>query len=356
MKKKIGIMTMHRVINYGSFLQAFALKNILEELGHEVQFVDYKSEKSFFEPNHITFVNKVVRNINIFEYLRRKYITQKFRYKYSAEYLKLLNVDIENYNPDIDALVIGSDEVFNCLQDYPVGYSTELFGKNYENMDVISYAASFGHTTLEELKNYNLDLEIGEMLKKFKRISVRDKNSYQIIYSLTGREPFIHLDPVLISSFDKYLTNTVKLKNYIIVYAYPGRLTKNEEKFIKKFARKNGKKIVCLGLYQKIADHNLVVSPFEVLEYIKKADYVITDTFHGSIFSMKMQTKFCTIIRESNKNKLQYLLEKMKHEKQIVSSLEDIEKIYNEEIDFTNSNAIMESEKINAIDYLKKYL
>ena len=90
-----------------------------------------------------------------------------------------------------------------------------------------------------------------------------------------------------------------------------------------------------------------------VLSYIKNADFIITDTFHGSVFSIKMNTKFCTIIRKSNYNKLYYLLRKLEHTKQIVSNVDDIEQIYNKEIDFKNSNSILDLERTKTIDYLK---
>lgn len=356
MKKKIGIISMQRIVNYGSFLQAFGLMKIIENLGYDVQFVDYKYEKSIAKLENKSFFKKVAENINIYDFVKKKLIINKFRTKYKSDYLQLLNITKENYNPDIDALVIGSDEVFNCMQDYPVGYSRELFGKNYENVDVISYAASFGHTTLEQLMKHGIDGEVGELLSRFKNISVRDENSYKIVDSLTDKTPLFHLDPALIFSYDKYLTNNVNLRNYIVVYAYTGRLTKAEEKYIKKFAKTNGKKIVCLGMYQKIADYNLVVSPFEVLEYIKKADYVITDTFHGTIFSIINHSKFCTIIRKSNKNKLTYLLDKLQQKSRMVNTIGDIAKLYKEDVDYKKTDLILSAEKKKTEKYLKENL
>lgn len=357
LKKKVGILGMQRIVNYGSFLQAFGLKKTIEELGFDVQFVDYKYEKNIVEVfKEKSFIQKVFQNINVLKFLEKKVVFHKFKEKYNSEYLKLLGVLGENYNPDIDALVIGSDEVFNCMQGYPVGYSRELFGKNYEDIDVISYAASFGHAKLEELERFGVNKEIGTMLNKFKSVSVRDENSYDIVRNLTGKESLIHFDPVLISSYDEYITNNVNMKDYIVLYAYTGRLSKDEEKYIKKFAKTNGKKIVSLGMYQKIADYNLVVTPFEVLEYVKKADYVITDTFHGTIFSVINHAKFCTIIRESNKNKLGYLLEELKLKSRMVDTLDDISKLYGEDVDYTETDAIIDLEKERTRKYLKNQL
>ena len=90
--------------------------------------------------------------------------------------------DEMNYNPTVDCLVIGSDEVFNCIQkNSNVGYSPELFGKNNHAKKLITYAASFGNTTLEKLEKYKKANEVGALLKKFDAISVRDANSGTIV-------------------------------------------------------------------------------------------------------------------------------------------------------------------------------
>ena len=93
-----------------------------------------------------------------------------------------------------------------------------------------------------------------------------------------------------------------------------------------------------------------------MLSYFKSADFVITDTFHGTVFSMKTNTDFCTIIRDSNKNKLEYLLEKLDQKERMVNSLTDIEKLYNTKCDFRKTNRIIEKERQKTIEYLKKNL
>ncbi len=355
--KKIGIMSMQRIINYGSFLQAYGLKKTIESLNknNKVEFIDYKFEKSVLKKTiKDTLLYKIISHYNIPLYLNNKKYHDSLEKKYK-DFLKLINVSKKNYSKDIDTLVIGSDEVFNCLQPFPVGYSRNLFGYEYENKNVISYAACFGHTTLTKLKKYNLDKEIGNMLHKFNAISVRDNNSYKIVNELTNLKPQIHLDPVLISDYNQeMLENTIDEKNYILIYVYANRLNKKEQKYIKKFAKKYNKKIISIGSYQKIANKSIIVNPFEVLNYFKNADYVITDTFHGTVFSIKMNTKFCTIIRKSNYNKLSFLLQKLKQEDRMVNELNDIEKLYNKEINFKESNEVIENETKKTIEYLKK--
>lgn len=354
--KKIGIMTMQRVVNYGSFLQAYALQKVIKNnLSKEVEFVDYKFGQNVL-PKEKNILKKIAKNLTVIDYIRKKSLLRKFSDKYAEYIKKYLSInERKNYNTDIDTLIIGSDEVFNCIQPYPVGFSTSLFGDGYEGKNVISYAASFGYTDYKLLKEYNVDKKVKELLKAFKSISVRDQESQNTVKSLIGVSPEIHLDPVLIGDFSDELKNKqVPLSNYIIIYAYPGRLTNQEEQYIKKFAKKHNRTIISLGFYQKIADKNLIVDPFTVLAYFKKADFVITDTFHGSVFSIKTNTKFCTIIRPSNRNKLQFLLCKMKHQKQTVEKLTDIEERYLSDIDFDESNIIISEEQQKTLQYLRK--
>lgn len=360
--KKIGIMSMQRIKNYGSFMQAYALMKTVESMDYGVKFVDYKIEPPvIMQDNKPNIFKKIINNINFIYFLKKRKNINDFNTMYIEsikKYLKIGEKREHSYN-SIDELIIGSDEVFNCLQGYPVGFSRELFGKNYEQIPVITYAACFGNTTLERLKEYKIDREISLMLEKMKSISVRDNNSYSIINSLVKIKPRINLDPVLIYDFKKEIIDSVRIKDYILIYAYINRLTKEEQRYIKKFAKKHKKKIIAIGGYQKIADYNLVVKPFELFSYFRKADYVITDTFHGSVFSIKNHSKFCTIIRNGNtgnNHKLIDLLDRLKQKDRIVSKLDDIERLYNTEMRYDETDNIIKKEKKKTIEYLNKNL
>lgn len=353
--KKVGIMSMQRIINYGSFLQAYALKEMIKtETNFEVEFIDYHFEKDITVPTEKQGVlQKIKNNLIIINYLKKKMFLYKLNSSF-INYLKTIGVDRVNYNKNIDILVIGSDEVFNCLQPYPVGYSRELFGYGFESTKVISYAASFGFTELSELKEKLIDKEISRMLTHFSGLSVRDYNSYLIVNELTGIEPLIHVDPVLAYDFGKDIYEyEVKEHDYIILYSYTGRLNREEEKYIKQFARKHNKKIISIGNYSAIADKNICCNPLYVLSYFRNADFVITDTFHGTIFSIKMNTSFCSIIRTSNHNKMSYLLERMGQSDRVVVKLEDIDRLFKTKIDFTNTNRIIAEESQHSREYLR---
>lgn len=352
MDKKIGIMSMQRIINYGSFLQAYGLKKMIESISKsEVEFVDYRFGTDITDrlkrkqERTESVMDKVLKNRTPWNYLKKMQFFKEIERRLIQD-LKAMGVDELNYDCRVDTLVIGSDEVFNCLQPYPVGYSKQLFGDGFEGNKLVSYAASFGSTRYEDLVETGIVQEIKTMLSKFAAISVRDENSAHIVKQLLGYDPEIHMDPVLMYDFAQEIAEyKTSEKDYIILYAYTGRLSREEECYIKKFANRHNKKIICIGHYSNIADKNVICNPLYVFSYFKNADYVITDTFHGTVFSIKMNTKFCTLIRDSNRNKLEALLKKLDKLDRKVEKMEDIEQLYNTEIDFYKTNQIIEQER-----------
>lgn len=378
---KIGIMSMQRVINYGSYMQALSLKKILEELGHEVVFVDYKAEPSIQHRRSLSYwLNRGARSLRntgpfwaAANILRGRPVGYRLQKEYFAEELaflpalKELGVDYEkqHYHTSVDALIIGSDEVFNCLQNADnVGYSMELFGKNNRAKILLSYAASFGNTTLERLKQYRVERVIGSYLCKFDAISVRDENSADIVRTLTGKEPLQHLDPALIGGIEKLQWEDCKERNYLAVYAYPNRISSEEGKEIVSFAQEKGLRILSLCGKQNIREFETVegISPFQILSYIKNASYVVTDTFHGTIFSAICHVPFAVYCRRpenvsySNSEKLLDLLRKLELMDRLVTVDSDLSKILDHPIEFERIDQIRDHERARSIEYIKANL
>lgn len=369
MTKKVGIMSMQRIVNYGSFLQAYGLKSMLEELGAEVEFIDYHPGKCLIEEKKESniikrLVSKVLETLEIDTSLSNKINFINYNRSYKKKYLPMLNVPITpNYNTKLDTLVIGSDEVFNCIQSNSnVGFSPDLFGANSEAKKLISYAASFGNTTVEKLNYYHKTEEITSYLK-FNAISIRGENSKKIVTKLLNKEPHKNLDPVLMYDYihksDKIPSNLRLNKPYIILYGYSGRLTKEEAKSVENFAKRNGKEILFLGGIQHCKGIFKVCSPFDVLGYFKNADCIITDTFHGTIFSLINHKPFLTIVRKSNNNsygnqeKLTDLLSTFNLSHRAVSELSSIDSIY-EPIDYDYVEQKLAIERKKTYNFLEK--
>lgn len=366
---KIGIMSMQRIVNYGSFLQAYALKETVKNItGAEVEFVDYTIGKALISNCDCKAKKqdgKIIRALKLLNpknFIKRKQEIEcnksfkKYYDDFVRENLPVLKIDSEkNIRPELDILIIGSDEVFNCTQPgETVGYSLELFGANNRAKKLISYAASFGNTTIDKINKYEINNELAKYLKNFDAISVRDINSYKIIEMLTNKKSVYNLDPVLIYDFENEVNDDIDVKDYIVVYAYSGRIGEVEADYIKKFAKRQGKKILTLGFKQKISDICIQsASPFDVLKYIKYADYVITDTFHGTVFSIKYGKRFATFIRNSNKEKLTDLLERFNLSERGVSSYNEMESVLTKNVDKKYIDEKIYFEKINTVNYIK---
>ncbi|MBO5105933.1 MAG: polysaccharide pyruvyl transferase family protein [Clostridia bacterium] len=368
---KIGIMSMQRILNYGSFMQALSLKRILEKLGHTVVFVDYVAEPIVskrkdrnarlhstlryvkFKTEHIPIVKKV---------LSRRIKPGDLCEKYKACY-GMLNMDEKyRFHTKVDVLVIGSDEVFNCLQNgKTVGFSMELFGKNNRAKRVISYAASFGNTTLPRLEQYQVSDIVKANLKNFFAISVRDQNSFSIVETLIKTAPHIHFDPVLIGGVEEMEWEPVKTTGrYVAVYGYRGRFSETEGEEIQKQVHAMGLKTVSIMDVQPFCDEVLQCSPKNILSYIKDAEYVITDTFHGIIFSVIYHKPFAVFCRKksdtgsTNAEKLLDLLQRLDLTDHIIENVSDIPQILKKEIDYSKVDKIRNEERKKALRYLEE--
>lgn len=362
---KVGIMSMQRIANYGSFLQAYGLKCMLEELGCKVEFVDYHVGKTLVRSNDGTGlrrkITKVFKVITYNASLKNKITFIKYKKNFAAKYHSYLGISNKmNYQPELDILIIGSDEVFNCVQDNTnVGLSPELFGVGNRANKVVTYAASFGNTTLEKLEMYDIDSRVAKWLMGFDNISVRDNNSGVIVEKLTRKKPEYHLDPVLMYDFINKcvdIPKDVSDKNYMILYGYSGRFTKDECKVIRAYANSNGLKVFCIGGVQGCCDRFIDCNPFSVIAYFQHAKCVVTDTFHGTILSVITHKKFVSFVRNEgygNSEKMIDLMNRLNIKSQMIFEINDLAKIISCEPDYHDIDKIIELERKRTQEYLK---
>lgn len=365
---------MQRVPNNGSFLQSYSLMKNIQELGHDVEFIDYIPGEVLIENETVkeSKINSVLDKIKkhfLFPRKRKNEVNnaefdlfKQWEQEYSNYMLPILGVDKnENRYNQVDTLVIGSDEVFNCLQPNPkVGFSKQLFGEDCNANKVITYAASFGNTSETGLKKYGIYDVISSYLSNLSAISVRDRNSLQLVEKMVGLIPEYHVDPVFLYDYEDEVKNlSVKENGYIVVYAYSRRINQKEASEIINFAKKNNKKIICLAGVQEFFGEFVKCNPFETLAYIKNADYVVTDTFHGTVFSIKYNKKFVTIVRNGegktygNSNKLVDLLARFNLLDRVWNNKLNLENVLNKEIAYEEINRQIEKERVQSIDYLK---
>lgn len=357
----IGILSMQQVPNYGSFLQAYGLKTTLENLGHHVNFIDIipGEQLNQFKQGKYSNVKKGLNRLLCRNPLKMVYYSLKFHKRYKTEFIKFLykdNINVDRY----DCVVIGSDEVFNIAQSTWFGFSKQLFGEGLNTSKVISYAACCGATTVEKLNELGLKKIVGEMLSKnFTAISVRDDNSVKVVNELTGKKTAKNIDPVLLYDFSKEIPAKTPHsdKRYMIIYTYPARMSNPEEiKVIKQFAKENGLEIIAISDYFDWVDTVVTPNPFEVLAYFRDAQYIVTDTFHGTVMSIIQNKPFATFVRNMNSNKLTGLLNQFSLQDREVKDPTKLGSILNQQIDYDSVNILINQEREKSMQYLKNNL
>ena len=129
----------------------------------------------------------------------------------------------------------------------------------------------------------------------------------------------------------------------------------SEVDMIKTFAKKHGLKIVAPGFYHSWCDEIVNAGPIEILRYFKNADFIVTDTFHGSVMSLITNRNFAVITR-NNKNKLVNLLDEYGQVGRILSEDVTLDSLYEQPIDYTTVNAEMEKRREESLEFLVERL
>lgn len=317
---KVGILTHHYVKNYGAFLQAYALMNTIKEIDSncEVEFINLVVQKH-------NLVN-LYRNLRIPKSVQglKMYPRKLNRLRILARYEKLLPISkekptIENLKK-YDKIIVGSDEVWNYL-DYSAHPLKFAYGLNEQK--VYSYAASAGQ--IEDNTAIPDYVSIG--MKNFTHISVRDKMTSDLVKRVLNKECTEVLDPTLIYDYasDKNIKKVSPFnKPYILIYGCV--FTEEQKQYIKKFSEENGLLVIGAGEYEEWFDnYKIEYSPFEWVNLFACADYVLTGTFHGLMFSLIFEKNFvCMPVYKNRINKTKTIIEKLGLERQLLKTDDSI--------------------------------
>lgn len=312
--RKLGIITHYDVHNHGALLQLTALIRVLQSKGIQAKALQFDKNYDFIGRDLKAKYEISAKSLGLYlKYLKQKglgWTLYNYRKRKTLNAYKSNQSLIGDYysdSPILDCVIIGSDEVFALH----TGPTPVFFGHCLPSDNVISYAGSFGPTTIEDVKSLHCESFIQSGLNAMKGISVRDVNSANVVTALTNNSPEIVVDPVLLYGFADEINKLERpiQQKYLLVYAYDNRMNSDEEvNAIKEYAASKNLKIISPGFYHKWCDTNVNVDPINLLAYFKYADEVITDTFHGSIMSIITGARFAVRTRESNHLKLTSLL------------------------------------------------
>lgn len=356
--KKIGIITHYDVHNHGALLQLTALIKVLSSKNIEAKALRFDKNYDFMGHNLKSKYDVSIKSAGIYlSYIKEKGLGctkyNFFKRKILNEYKRNAGL-IGNYyseSPLLDAVIVGSDEVFALH----TGPTPVFFGHCLPTENVMSYAASFGPTTFQDICKLHSQSFVRSGIESMKYVTVRDENSADTIKALTGKLSPIVVDPVLLYGYKTEIENLVKpnIPEYLLIYAYDNRMNSQEEvNAIKEYARRKGLKTISPGFYHSWCDYNINADPINLLSYFKYASEVVTDTFHGSVMSLITGAKFVVKTRESNHLKLSNLLKEYGLENRIFNQWNDLSATMAPNIDYNLVNKEIEYRRAESMSHL----
>lgn len=375
MDKKIGILTFHYAHNYGAVLQAFALKTKLQRMGYEVQILNYQNHyiaRRYRRGIHIDIwkrdilPNRWRRIFNIIKeqcYGKVEWHEQWDAFeKFIQEYLVgkgeepvLFIRDMEKTGCDV--YILGSDQIW--AKELTHGLDLVYFGQFAPHKKKISYAASVPNGNIPEaekglFKDYLIALE---------SISVREERLAENLRELLEKEVTTVVDPTLLLEETDY--DTIVYERPIVEEPYVFVYYVVENEMLSRLARQTAKKMKCklvelhyhrtAELDKRMKENRTVIciytaGPKEFLTYIRDAQMVLTNSFHGTVFSILFRKKFYSVYETNGRieNLLGFLGLEQRH-------TTEIEKICpEEEIDYANLAEKLEKYRHASVSFLQK--
>jgi len=288
-KKNIGILTFHEIHNPGAFWQAFATVQLLKSMGHNPVIINYTSP-----PHRYHFFRSLCSPVSVrhpryfFETAGKVRAYRKAQAELPQTVWMETHADVSKEY--FDAVVIGSDIVWD-FKTPRLGKDPIYFGHYLNAGRLIAYAPSCGSCRAdEEIPTYVIN-----GLKKFSAIAVRDANTQGMVRQALGREVPIIGDPTFNLKFDGLETDPDESASYIVVYAMKEYVSEEFKNAVITFARSRSLQIIAVGYRIPWVDRNVpYANPFEWLGWLRHATYVVTNTFHGTLFSLFLKKQFVT--------------------------------------------------------------
>ncbi len=363
---KIGVLTYHFSINWGAVLQCYALREALETLGHDAYVINFVSEEqadnvALYRKNNS--LQSILKNVLLLPFHGQRRMRNKLFESFVQEKMNVTK-HVANYDEFIrlqeegkfDAIFVGSDQVWNPrIKDF----NDIFFLKGIKNTKKIGYAVSLGEAGYTDLLPYM------DSIQNFDVVSVREESAASIIRKLYNGNVLMAMDPTFLLSHSHWMelssNNKKSDKPYSIAFFL------NKEKYeqnlasAKSFSDKNGLEMILLDMrvsktsikYKGV----ISVGPQEFLQYIAGASCVITDSFHGTVFSILLNRPFYSINNNPNSTdtRRSELLARFSLGKYYVP-ISSLSTMSVENYDTDKVNKALDEIRINSIELIKNML
>lgn len=382
--KKVGIITLHGYLNYGNKFQNYATQEVLKSLGCEP--ITIANDVSIKQNRKAKFIKKIKR-LNLEKLIKfackipiklqqRIYLTSNEKMKISLRNERIENFKEftksninetnyiineanipEDFHEQFDYFVVGSDQVWN---PHYINNSSIYFLSFAPQEKRIAYSASFGISELpdEFVESYK------DRLYQFEHISVREEAGADIVSDLTGRYAEVLIDPSLMLDKKEWLEvarNPQKkpCKPYILTY-FLGQVSNEVKELINILSKEYNLEIVILeeGNLDVKDEVRYTTDPGEFIDYVNSAELILTDSFHGTVFSILFEKPFITFDRKSKEasmtSRIDTLLGIFELEDRKWRKVKKTQNIF--DVSFSHVPLILENERTKAINYLKNAL
>ena len=370
MMKKVGIVTILDVANFGSILQAYALAIKIEQLGCDVEFINYWRANYTTSHKVKTFLadkslGNIVKRIGFalsalcfYPFIRirlRRFLFSRFSFTHAYYSIR----DLQKEPPKADIYVAGSDQIWNSIYNNGID---EVFYLNFGDAVKIAYAASVGmdEFPVEEI------VKVKTLLGSFQAISVREEQTGRYLQGL-GFSGVKHvLDPTLLLTADEWkkVVNYKPLKHdpYLLVYS----VERFNNDFIFSHARQIAKKrglkmyVVCTTYPVKARDYGFdrVYAMADLKTFIQlmaDADFVVVSSFHGTAFAINFNKEFVTISVDKFNVRIESLIRKFQISHRVIAK-DEAQTSDLLSINYSAVNSILNAERIHSLNYLTKAL
>ncbi len=359
---KVAVITLHRVTNFGSLLQTYATQKSLEQLGCQVETIDFVPEgltffRSVWPKGHST-VKRLIKllpltAVNMIQFsmsdrfLRKHIHLTKKRYGSFAELVKDC--------PQADVYLSGSDQVWNTQNSNPPADLGAYYLAFAGDSKKVAYAGSFGKDDFSQEEKAT----VTAWLKDYSALSVREDTALDTLHDF-GLDGVHVVDPTLLLTAQQWRSFCSEKKpepGYVFIY----NLNRNKvlEQAAVALAEKKGLRIVNFAdtlEFVKGAKNLFGNTPMDFINYISNADYVLTDSFHGTAFSLNFSRQVLSVPAPKYNCRLESILRMTGCENRMFTSVEEALEKAETPIDYTVVAPKLEAARNASAEYLKEAL
>lgn len=348
---KIGILTQPFVTNYGGILQNYALQTVLKQRGYDVVTLDFKSF------DYIIWIKQLVRYIIHFDFQRPiplGPLRSKIKYGKTRTFINTyISITNEKYTTPndyfikknkLDAIIVGSDQVWRPKYNCYIEDMFLSFANNY-NIKKLSYAASFG---VDNWEFSDLQTRLcSQLVKQFAGISVREQSAIGLCRKYLGVDATFVLDPTLLLDRDHYISLCKDVPSQQTdIFAYFLDQNNDNIKLLSTIAKSNSFTYRIKGIGEN-KDKKETIEQW--ISCFRDAKLILTDSFHGTVFSIIFNRDFYVIgNRERGNARFESLLSTFDLEDRLITSTNIVLK----PIDWKKVNKIIEEQKSNSFKFL----